>query len=287
MTALPTSIRIFLSDGSPDGIRIVSKSNWVGQAVVASRAQIGDALKRDELDRPGVYLLLGLGESGAERLYIGEADVLGERLKQHVSGKEFWTSFIAFSSADRSLNKASVRYLEARLVELARAANQWEMDNEKAPSKPSLSEADRADAEGFLAEMLVIYPVLGVDAFEAASTEAPSSESTDVLYLDESGAKGQGREVKDGFVVLEGSRARSKATPSVHSHIRDLRQQLKERGVMVPNENQLEFKQDYRFTSPSTAAGVLVGGNPGLASWKDSNGITLKQIQAARVEKES
>lgn len=49
-----TSIRIFLTDDSPDGVRVVEKSNWTGRVVVASRTQLPDALKRDELDLPGV-----------------------------------------------------------------------------------------------------------------------------------------------------------------------------------------------------------------------------------------
>lgn len=35
----PTSIRIFLADGTPEGVRVISKSNWTGQAVVASRSR--------------------------------------------------------------------------------------------------------------------------------------------------------------------------------------------------------------------------------------------------------
>jgi len=46
--ARPTSIRIFLTDGSPEGIRVISKSNWTGRAVMASRTQIEDALQRKE-----------------------------------------------------------------------------------------------------------------------------------------------------------------------------------------------------------------------------------------------
>jgi hypothetical protein len=121
----PTSISIFLAQGTPDGVRIVEKSNWTGIAVVASRAQLATALQRDEFDRPGVYALLGPRESGAKKIYIGEADVLRDRLKQHGAKKDFWTNLIAFTSSDENLNKAHVRYLEARLVKLAKMANQW------------------------------------------------------------------------------------------------------------------------------------------------------------------
>jgi hypothetical protein len=129
----PTSIKLFLADGSPDGIRIVEKSNWTGRAVVASRAQLSEALQRDELARPGVYVLTGSDDSGSPRLYVGEADVLGERLRNHASRKDFWIRFIAFTSTDENLNKAHVRYLESKLIALAKAANQWQLENSAIP----------------------------------------------------------------------------------------------------------------------------------------------------------
>jgi hypothetical protein len=286
----PTSIRIFLADGVPDGLRIVEKSNWTGRAVVASRAQIDRALARDELAQPGVYVLTGASEDGAPRLYVGEADALRERIKQHVAGKEFWTRLVAFSSSNEGLNKAHVRYLESRLVGLAREARQWELDNGTQPAPPPLSEPDRADAEWFLAEMLVIFPLLGIDAFAAASSQARTPAPGETvespnLILRERGAEARGREVADGFVVLEGSRARASETNSIHDYMRDLRKQLLERGVLVAEGDHLVFTQDFRFASPSTAAGVVVGGSAnGRRAWKDEGGRTLKALQQARTE---
>jgi hypothetical protein len=282
----PTSIRIFLADGVPDGIRIVEKSNWTGRAVVASRAQMAEALKRDELAKPGVYVLLGQGDGSAPRLYVGEADVLQTRIKQHASGKDFWTRFVAFSSTDGNLNKAHVRYLEARLIALARRANQWEVENGSTPIQPPLSEADQADAEWFLEEMLVIYPILGIDAFEVASDEPAVASAAPLMRLRERGAEGTGREVKDGFIVQKGSIARSSETNSIHAFLSDLRKQLVERGVMTPEGKHLRFTQDFRFASPSTAAGVLVGGTAnGRRAWKSiADGRSLKEIQNAAAD---
>lgn len=279
----PTSIRIFLADGSPDGIRIVEKSNWTGRAVVASRTQLPDALARDELTRPGVYVLAGTGDDGESRLYIGEADVLGDRLRSHASRKDFWTWFVAFTSADENLNKAHVRYLECRLLTLARTANQWTVENAAAPNEPPLSEADRADADWFLSEMLVIYPILGIDAFEAAASEAAPPGGADDLVLEQRGGHGRGRETKDGFVVLADSRARASEVASAKPWLTDLRRKLIERGVLVAEDGSLRFSQDYRFTSPSSAAAVLVGGSAnGRKAWRTSDGRTLREVQEAR-----
>ncbi len=283
--AQPTSIRIFLADGTPDGIRIVDKSNWTGRAVVASRAQLADVLKRSEMARPGVYVLVGPGSTGLSRIYIGEADVLQERLKQHAKQKDFWTRFVAFTSTDESLNKAHVRYLESRLVSLAKSANQWEIENHAVPAEPPLSEADRADAEWFLGEMLVIYPILGIDAFESAAEESTGTGGGEDLALAQSGAEGKGRETKEGFVVFAGSRARSSETKSIHNFLHELRKQLLDKGVLTMDGDHLVFTQDFRFASPSTAAGVLVGrAANGRTAWRTSDGKTLKAIQGELAE---
>lgn len=195
---------------------------------------------------------------------------------------------IAFSSTDESLNKAYVRYLEHRLVGLAKKANQWEVENSTTPAQPPLSEADRADAEWFLREMLILYPILGVDAFEVAqqSTEAEGGQTE--FFLRERGAEGRGLELKDGFLVRQGSRARVTETKSIHAYMKDLRAQLLEKGVMATQGDELVFQQDYRFSSPSTAAGVLVGGAAnGRKAWKTSADTTLKSIQDARAQQDA
>jgi len=263
----PTSIRIFLADGVPDGLRVVEKSNWTGRAVVASRAQVAGAFERTELAQPGVYVLTGVTDDGEPRLYVGEADVLRDRLKSHshVGGKDFWTRFVAFTSTNEGLNKAHVRYLESRLVALAKTANQWSIENNTVPAPPPLSEADKADAEWFLHEMLVIFPLLGIDAFEEAATQARSDaragEDAELLTLTKRGVTATGREVGDGFIVFKGSRARYTEVPSIHDWLRSLRQQLLERQVLVQEGTAYVFTQDYRFNSPSAAAGVVMGSN--------------------------
>jgi hypothetical protein len=125
MAAVPFSIKIFLADGTPDGLRLVEKTNWTGMALCFARTGYVDVRSRDELARPGVYVLTGPSESERyrQRAYIGEADELHARLRQHVREKEFWTHAVAFTSKDDDLNKAHVRYLEAKLIEKAKAAD--------------------------------------------------------------------------------------------------------------------------------------------------------------------
>ena len=181
-TAKPFSLRIFVADGDPDGLRVVERSNWVGKAIIFPRALLPRVKQREELGQTGVYLLLGPREDGeGEMLYVGEGDPVRPRLESHYAQKDFWNRAVCFV-APGQLNKAHVQFLEANLVRLAKAAKRVPLDNGNSPAEPSLSEADRADMQVFLENMLGMLPVLGVHAFEQAMA-APVAEPWSQPYL--------------------------------------------------------------------------------------------------------
>ncbi len=274
-----TSIRIFLADGTPDGLRIVEKSNWTGIALMCSRKQYPEVRTRAEFQSAGVYLLSGPSEGDGltQRIYIGEADVARDRLDSHLKNKDFWTHLILFSSKDENINKAHVKYLESKLIALALQAKRVEMDNGNAPGQPKLSEADTADTETFLDHMLQIYPLLGISAFEIPEKKAIAGPR---FYLKGSGAKGEGRDADEGFVVFKGATARDETVDSTQAYVIDHRKKLLESGVFVRENGTLQLSQDYTFSSPSMAAAILMGRNAnGRIEWKNGQGQTLKEIQ--------
>jgi hypothetical protein len=285
--ALGTSIRLYLADGRADGFRLVEKSNWTGLGLVSSRSDYPRVRKRDEYTRPGVYLLTGppSGTGLKDQLYIGEADDVRDRVDQHLKNKEFWTAVVAFTSKDENLNKAHVRYLEARLVQLASKAGRVKLLNGTVPALPKLSEADRADMEAYLREMLVILPLLGVVAFEEIDTQAPPANQ---LHLKGKGAQATGADTPEGFVVFEGSLARIDSVPSIHAYMAAQRERLRAEGVLVPDGGHLRFTRAHLFDSPSTAAGVILGRTAnGRIEWKNASGQTLKDMQEAALQETS
>jgi predicted GIY-YIG superfamily endonuclease len=276
------TIKIFLADGTPLGLRVIEKSNWTGRGFDFARADWPKVRARDDFGRPGVYVLRGLGDDGQMRVYIGEADELRSRINQHFSGsasKEFWERAVAFTSKDENLNKAHVRFLEARLVALGQKAKRAKLENSTAPALPALSEYDRAEAEAFLEEMLVIYPLLGIDAFAPPPKQADPSK---LLHLRGRGVIARGHDAAEGFIVFEGSTAAVAEAAYLHDYVRKLRAALRSTGVLIEADSGLRLTQDYTFNSPSTAAAVLLGrtGN-GRTEWKDATGKTLKSIQEA------
>jgi hypothetical protein len=274
------SIKIFLPGGDPDGLRIIEKSNWSGSGMVVPRSLFAEAKLRREFARAGVYVLVGPPEeSGLPRVYIGEGDPIRSRVEQHASRKDFWTTCLAFTSKDENLNKAHVQYLEARLIAMATQAKRCTLDNGNTPQLPSFSEADTADAEGFLAEMMLCFPVVGLGVFSQAVVEQRREWE---LHLQAKGIEARGSETPQGFVVRSGSRAVKAEVPSCHAYLKELRGTLVGNGVLEASGDGYAFTQDYLFSSPSTAAGVVLGRSAnGRIEWMTKDGRTLKAIQEA------
>ncbi|OGA77847.1 GIY-YIG nuclease family protein [Hydrogenophaga sp.] len=290
----PFSLRIFVADGDPDGLRIVERFNASARAVVFPRALLPQVKVRPELQQTGVYLLLGPRPDGeGELLYVGEGDPILPRLQDHQSKKDFWTRAIGFVAVGGLLNKAHVQFLEARLIALARAAKRVPLDNGNFPGEPTLSEADRADMEVFLAHMLGMLPVLGVHAFESApgavvsglTATGPASAAPTLLYCKGKGVEATGYESTQGFVVCKGSQAVADVVPSLETNKPARlvqREDLIDRGVVERQAGAFRFTQDYVFSSPSLASTFVLGmSSNGRTKWRDAHGRTLKELQEA------
>ena len=276
------TIKLFLPSGDAKGLRTAEVSNWSGKALAAPRTELTQLLEREECTGAGVYVLIGTDPaSGAPHAYIGEAESVRERLRQHRS-KEFWVSAIVFVSKDETLTKAHVRYLESRLLSEARAAGRVTLEQNVAGGA-RLTESDRDDMEVFLARVRQLLPILGSDLLSPIARIAPRSDDAGTLLLRSKGALARGQRTQDGFVVYEGSTAVIELKPSAEGQswtpVR-MRERLIADGTLVEHEGFLRFTKNVEFTSPSTAAGVIVGGSAnGLRLWKSSDGTSLKELE--------
>ena len=275
----PFDLRLFVPSGLPEGMRIVQKTNWSGIGYVIPRTQLKEFSEQEESKRPGVYVLSGPDpQGGADLVYVGEADPLGRRLEQH-QAKEFWTTAYAFTSKDGYLNKAHAQHLEARLIRLAQDAKRCRLENAVQGRTISLAEMDRAGAEGFLEEMLLCFPVLGLRVFEQAPLKPPAATRR-LFQLKGPDACGEGFESPGGFTVLRGAMARRDFVDSTPAAWVQARAQLVSQGVFDGASSGLSLSQDYEFNSPSQAAMMLLARTAnGRVEWKDSQGVTLKEHQ--------
>ena len=280
------TVRIFLAKGSPTSVRTAEISNWTGKAVAGPRSQIEDMLNREEAAKPGVYFLAGVNpESGRDRVYIGEAEVIRNRIKGHLD-RDFWKTLVYFVSKDENLTKAHIKYLEGKLIETARAVGRFELENSQS-SGSHLPESDAADMDVFLYRMEQLLPILGQEFLKPVVKNEVKSRRTDLLFCEIKGLKATGRQTDNGFVVLKGSEAVLQERPSTqkYQYAANLRAALRSDGVVEEKKDRLVFLADHEFSSPSAAAAVVHGGQAnGLTVWKDSKGVSLKKKEEKDVQ---
>ncbi|MFU4998264.1 GIY-YIG nuclease family protein [Pseudomonas paraeruginosa] len=279
------SLRLFLVDGTPNGLLTAEIMNWTGHVLTGPRSRLAELVQRPECTRTGVYFLVGPDPDNSLRskVYIGESDDVAKRLKSHnrpeeAGGKDFWERVCLVTSKDQNLTKAHVKYLESLLIGIAGSLGRCELVNGTAHEYVSLPESDRADMAFFLEQIRTVLPVLGFDflreltrpsAPAATSMVAPVTRSPRfILEVPRHRISAQGQEIDGEFFVLKGSKARAKWVGTERGY-QGLFKQLVDDGVLVANGGEhLTFSDDYAFSSPSAAAAVVCGrAANGRTSW--------------------
>lgn len=287
------SILIFLVDGTPQGPRLVQRPSWTGSFLAFARADYSQARKRPEMSRTGAYVLVGPDptEPLRRRAYIGEGDAIIARVDAHQREKDFWTHAYVLTTKDDSLNKAHGRYIEARLLALAKAAGVASIDNGTEPDPANLSEPETAEMETYLDYALPLFPLVGVNVFESVEEPPPvtsakptedgaaTATTTERLYLTTQLTQAEGEDQSRGFLVLEDSKGRREKMKMQRGY-EQLRDTLLHEGILVEEGDHIRLVRSYLFDSPSAAASVLAGGNKnGRTEWRDADGRTLKELE--------
>ncbi len=285
MKSFGKTIKIFLIDGEPNGRMSCELSNWTGKAFKIPRKKIKDSYDRIELESTGIYILFGKSNQSEnkELAYIGEAEGIYKRLTQHLSLKDFWNEALVFVSKDENLNKAHIKYLESRLHEIAIKVNRFDLDNGNIPTKPNISESDKAEMEEFIENIKLLVNTLGFKIFEELLTENESIEerNNNSFFIQTSkGTNAQGKMTNEGFVVLKNSEIATSLTVSYPTKFISFRDSLIQDGIIEFKESKFRFTKDFLFTSPSAAATLVMGRSAnGLTEWKLANGRVLKAVE--------
>jgi hypothetical protein len=297
------SIRIFLADGDVAGMRHAEIVNWTGQALAFSRNNIAELKNWPEVKKQGVYFLLGVDDvSGRDAVYIGEAEVVAERIPGHITTKDFWSECIAFTSKDDNLTKSHIKYLESRLVDGANAAGRYRVLNSVAPQESALPRSDRDAMDEFAGNIRTLLGVLGhrvldpvlwspkvaqgivragdVFSSRGSVTELQGEGVAHPFRLRANGIVASAMRTIDAFVVIKGSQAAKEVAPSLSNANLSVRAKLLGAGQLVEVGHQLEFVQDYAFPSPSQAASIVVGYSAnGRSMWKANDGRSLAEVE--------
>jgi len=271
------SITIFLVDGSTDGIITGELSNWNGKIIKLPRESVSSA-KRPELKGPGIYFLFCTDtENGEDACYIGESECMQDRLNQHLldfkSGKEkyYWQTVVAICGND--LNKALIRYLENRTVEIARNSKRYRILTKNTSKEVVLKEHEKASMEEFIDNSRTLLSALNYRILEPL-VRKPIITGKNKLYLQTKKASGTGYLTADNKFLLEAGSVLSEETASrCPAAALKARKQLIEEGLVTD----WKTKEDTLFSSSSKAAAFLTGFSiSGPEYWKDKKGVPLK-----------
>lgn len=287
------SIELFLVNGSADSLITAELSNWNGKAIKIPRIEVASC-NRDDITQAGVYFLFCKDDDGSDSVYIGEAENVKERLVQHLrdyqSEKEkyYWTTAVIFIGRD--LNKALIRYLENRFVEIARVCKRYTVLTKNTYKNTVMKESQIAVMEEFVDNVKTLISALGYKVLEplnkpviTVSDVGEHSDTEDLSLHLERTIKGLGKveadgvRTSEGFVVLQGSRIAVEDDDTIPVVLKQQRRKVSViDGVL---------QEDVLFSSPSYAAMFVIGKSAnGLISWKDETGRSLKDIENSETE---
>lgn len=272
------AIELFLVNGTAESLITAELSNWNGKAIKIPRTEVS-ACDREDIKGVGIYFLICQEDDGTDSVYIGEAENVLDRLMQHLrdfqSGKEkyYWNTAVIF--VGRDLNKALIRYLENRFVEIAKECGRYTVLTKNTYKNTVLKEAQIASMEEFIDNVKILINTLG---YKVLVPVPKANDETIYLYCKGSGASAKGFVSAGGFTVLEGSTVSDHTVPSLETKGKtyyNLRNALIKDGTISDRV----FTRDYEFKAPSAASAVILGHTSnGNVDWKTADGTKLKDL---------
>ncbi len=272
------AIELFLVNGTAESLITAELSNWNGKAIKIPRTEVSSC-DRDDIKGVGIYFLICQEDVGTDSVYIGEAENVQDRLVQHLrdfqSGKEkyYWNTAVIF--VGRDLNKALIRYLENRFVEIAKECGRYTILTKNTYKNTVLKEAQIASMEEFIDNVKILINTLG---YKVLVPVPKATDETVYLFCKGSGASAKGFVSAGGFTVLEGSTVSDHTVPSLETKGKsyyNLRNALIKDGTISDRV----FTRDYEFKAPSAASAVILGHTSnGNVDWKTVDGTKLKDL---------
>lgn len=274
------SIRIYLADGTPGGIRVTQIPGWTGRVVVCPASELRRAKEIEpNLIGPGIYFLVGDDpeRDGRKLVYVGESESVIARVGNHIQkGEKEFQFAVMVVATDDFLTKGHIGWLEREFIRICTEAGAATIDNDNKGRATSLPRADQDDMRRFIQDIRMVLPVLGfsfasevADVPVAASTTGEEQAASPIFEINRVGATAT-MQIRDGdYVVFKGSTARVQATSSWTS-FRGFRDQLVKDGKLQLSDDPefYVFTESIAFNSPSAAAAVVVARNTnGRTDW--------------------
>ncbi len=155
------TIKLLLYDGTLQGVICIEDSNWnSGELYSAPKESISKLMETDACKKYGVYLLLS-----SDKVYVGQASNLAERIHQHINGKDWWERVVILTTKDDSLTRSGIDYLENSLINKALTLKKLDCDNRKKGNSPKVDKFDKEILNQYIAEAMFLMELIGISVF--------------------------------------------------------------------------------------------------------------------------
>jgi len=272
------TIEIFLPGGNPLELEEATLTTSVIKVVHINQSELENSKER--INQNGCYVLYGRDENEESIIYIGEADNIFNRLKQHKKSKNFWNQAYAIQHIGNRFDKANLHFLENLMIKEALTANRYRVANGNKGQKNNITESKEAESINFFEDIKLILHTLGLDLFKPKNSKV-NLNVTNIFYFKSHsvGYNASAIYENDELTVLEGSIAAFKIRKSNNKSNGGLQAKLISEDVLKENDGMYVFVKDYTFTSPSAAGGIVSGSSTnGWTAWKNANNKTLDEM---------
>ena len=291
------ALQILLNDEEIDGKKTVYVANRDIRCEYVPRHKVS-TFKSDYV---AVYLLIGSDEELGDLINVGETEEAAIRLLNHDKKKEFWDYAYFFFSNTHNLNKADVKFLEAKIYQAIKEAGRYKLENASIPKESHVHDIRQSELmdmfktiEFILGGAFNLFPFKKVDLqLEVNETKEKINHlkqqldelEKETFYMTQKGADAKGYLLGEGkkFVVLKGSKTASieKAANSFKeiSAATNL-ERLKKQGVLEEIDGYYQFNETHIFNSPSGASDLIyLGATNGWKEWKNKEGESLEKLR--------
>lgn len=291
MSTNPKTIQIFLPNGDPNGIKIATIRTRNIEVIYFSRNNLENLSKiMEKRNKVGIYFLIGFNEDKDQNeIYIGEAEDVIERLKQHNRNKDFWQNGYFVVDNNGLLTKSHIKYLENITYNKIKEAGKIVVNNETEPTKSYVDETIEADLNGDILETIKILLslLIGDNIFEKIEKISNKKDGDIFICKNNKGCYAEGKYIENGFLMFNGAKCNLNVTKSFNGGSESkMRNFLIDNKILIHKDNFYILQKDYLFKSPSMASSTILGmRSNGWLHWKNKNGKTLDEVYRGSLEK--
>ena len=149
-----------------------------------------------------------------------------------------------------------------------------------------LKDSQIATMEEFIDNIKILINALGYKVLEPLVDKDSTNlnKENKILLIETKETSAKGVVTNEGFVLLKGAKIKKEISKSLSSGVRKLREKYIAGGKVVSEIT----TEDILFSSSSAAAAFVSGSSAsGPAMWKDKDGVSLKELEARRLQEEN